>query len=131
MKEDLSKDFGCILAISFALLVCVCAAMTLGALRERSAPGRKVLEGWLLEVVWINMPLLIVIALVLGWLFFETESGFTAATTSICTGNNKRGHFSSKMTFARDRSYHALSNTQGSVNYHLWYPYRQEIAASQ
>ncbi|HKJ66183.1 MAG TPA: hypothetical protein VJ969_12320 [Desulfopila sp.] len=123
MKEDLSRDFGFVLAVFFALLVCVSAAMTLNVLRRRSEAGREVLEGWLLEVVWINMPLFVVIVLALGWLIFRTELGFAATTSSISAGDNDRPYFSSTAILTASRWHDTLSDTQtqGSDNYHLRY----------
>lgn len=78
MKEDLGRDWVYLLAVFFAFLVCVCAVATWRALQGRLTEERGVGHGVLLEIVWINMPLCIVIALVVGVFVFRAEPGFVS-----------------------------------------------------
>ncbi len=125
MKEDLGGIFCFVLAISFIFLVCVSAVATITALRGRFQAGAKEADGWLLELVWINMPLCIIMALFFGWLYFQTGAGFAARKGGMPAADDHRPYLFSTVFFPEKKLQGAPGSRQDFFKYNLRYSFRQ------
>jgi len=117
MAVGLGNGFGWVLALFLVLFAGVTGAVTVRAWRQGAHAQAGDSGGLLLEIVWVNMPLVIVIALVCCWLFFQPEPGFAAGAERRSAGDHVGGFPGSGADSAANQSVDHSAGRHGTSTY--------------